>query len=120
MSKAKILRLKIMKANLQTERARKTEAELEAYRSQVCATDMEEQLEHNRLCRTQVAREVDEDKRLRKEQQRPSRVLWPEVFWEPHKEKWACEHSGVEAHGDSPEIACENFDRLWVFGHGTT
>ncbi len=81
---------------------------------------MEEHLEHNRSHRSQVSQEANEEKRLRKEQQRPSRVLWPDVFFEDHNEQWACEHSGVVAHGDSPEIACENFDRLWMFGHGTT
>jgi rubrerythrin len=120
MSKAKTLSLKIMKARLQTERAKKAEAELEAYRSQVGATDMQEQLEANRMYRSQAAQEAQEEKRLKKEQQRPSRALWPEVFWEAHKEKWTCEHSGVVAYGDSPEMACENFDRLWVFGHGKT
>ena len=120
MSKAKILSLKIMKARLQTERARKQEAELEAYRSQVGATDMEEQLEHNRSYRSQTSQEAEEEKRLKKEQQRPSRVLWPDIFFEEHNDQWACEHSGVVAYGDSPEIACENFDRLWIFGHGTT
>jgi hypothetical protein len=124
MSKAKILSLKIMKARLQTERTRKTEAELELYRSQVGATDMEEQLEANRVYRSEsaqeAAQETSEKKRLEREQQRPSRALWPEVFWEAHQEQWACEHSGVKAYGDSPEMACENFDRLWVFGHGTT
>jgi len=120
MSKAKILSLKIIKVRLQTERARRAEAELEAYRSQIGATDMEEQLDHNRSGRSQDAHNLEEEKRLRKEQQRPSRALWPEVFWEDHKEQWACEHSGVVAYGDSPEMACENFDSLWVFGHGKT
>lgn len=120
MSKAKILSLKIMKARLQTERARKTEAEIEAYRSKMAAEDMEEQIEHNRSFRSKESVDADEEKRLKREQQRPSRALWPDVFFEEHKEQWACEHSGVVAYGDSPEMACENFDSLWMFGHGTT
>lgn len=109
-----------MLARLKTERARQTEAELEAFRSQIGAEDMEEQLEANRACRAEVVKEAAEDKRLRKEQQRPSRALYPDVFFDDLQQEWACEHCGVRAHGDSPELACENFDHLWMFGNEET
>jgi len=118
--KQQIYDCKLLKHRMRTAQAQRAEAEWEAVNAEYRTTDVEEDLRHNRLRRLQEMDDTKERKRLEKEQQRPSRALWPEVFWEAHKEKWACEHSGVVAYGDSPEIACENFDQLWMFGHGTT
>jgi hypothetical protein len=30
--------------------------------------------------------------------------------------RWSCTFQGVTAYGDTPEIACDNFDHLWTFG----
>lgn len=50
------------------------------------------------------------------ELQRPWRQLGAVVGFDSEKSLWKSEFQGVAAWGDSPEIACDNFDHLWMYG----
>lgn len=56
------------------------------------------------------------DRELDKNRRRPSRELWIEVSYDSENNRWIAQHQGVIAYGDSPEMACDNFDHLWLYG----
>lgn len=60
--------------------------------------------------------EFQHDRELDKNRRRPSRELWVDTSHDPENNRWIAQHQGVVAYGDSPEMACDNFDHLWVFG----
>lgn len=49
-----------------------------------------------------------------KEYRRPWRLVGAII--ESDDIGWKCAFQGVCAWGDSPEMACDNFDHLWMFG----
>ncbi len=50
-----------------------------------------------------------------RECRRPWRLLGAVVMPDDDR-RWSCTFQGVTAYGDTPEIACDNFDHLWTFG----
>lgn len=46
---------------------------------------------------------------------RPCHLLDTEIEYDTDQEQWACHYQGVVAYGDTPELACENFDHKWMF-----
>jgi len=48
--------------------------------------------------------------------ERLQRAVYTEVYFDETEKQWACQHGGVTAYGDTPAMACENFDHLWVYG----
>ena len=114
--KAKKLHYKILKARLLTEQTRQAEAEWEATRSAMIVENTEETIEDARECRARTREEAIAEDAYRKDSRRPSRVLWPDVYYSDKDKTWVCSHSGVRAYGDTPEIACDNFDHLWMYG----
>jgi hypothetical protein len=66
--------------------------------------------------RVDCRRELRANKQEERDRRRPSRTLYPEIY--RGDEGWVCEHGGVIAYGDSPEIATDNFDHLWLYGDG--
>ena len=114
--KATKLKFKILKSRLLAEQARQAEAEWEATRSAILFENTEETIEDARECRARARAEAIAEDTYRKDSRRPSRVLWPDVYFNTDEKKWACVHSGVRAFGDTPEIACDNFDHLWMYG----
>lgn len=51
-----------------------------------------------------------------REWQRPSRMHYIEVTYDEERKQFAATYCGVTAYGDSPEMACDNFDHLWLYG----
>jgi hypothetical protein len=47
---------------------------------------------------------------------RPSRLHFAEVTYDEERKQFAAICGGVTAYGDSPEMACDNFDHLWLYG----
>ena len=47
---------------------------------------------------------------------RPWRTLGAFVGFDAEKDQWKAEFQGVVAWGMTPEIACDNFDHLWMYG----
>jgi len=54
--------------------------------------------------------------RVQRQLGRPSQFLDTWVFFDDDRKQWTCVYSGVAAFGDSPEMACDNFDHLWMYG----
>jgi len=52
-----------------------------------------------------------------REWQRPSRMHYVEVTYDEERKQFAATYCGVTAYGDSPEMACDNFDHLWLYGN---
>ena len=115
-AKAKKLHYKILKSRLLADQARQSEAEWEATRSSILFENTEEEIEDARENRARARAEAIAEASYRQDSRRPSRVLWPDVFFNTDEKKWVCMHSGVRALGDTPEIACDNFDHLWMYG----
>ena len=114
--KKKKLRQKLAQAQLATAEA---EAQVAQIRAAIAYAEAEEQekvyaFQHEQ--REQVQKEMEKNVATEQDGRRPSRVLWPEVTWDAEKKQFACQHSNITAWGDSPEMACSNFDHLWVFG----
>jgi hypothetical protein len=47
---------------------------------------------------------------------RPWRIMGATIAFDSDTGKWRCEFQGVVALGETPEMACDNFDHLWMFG----
>jgi hypothetical protein len=47
---------------------------------------------------------------------RPSRMHYVEMTYDEQRKQFAATYCGVTAYGDSPEMACDNFDHLWLYG----
>jgi len=56
------------------------------------------------------------DRERNKHKHRPSRENWIELTFDSEKNQWVASHQSVIAYGDTPEMACDNFDHLWMFG----
>ncbi len=52
-----------------------------------------------------------------RECRRPWRMAGAFVAFDSVTNRWKCEYQGVVAWGDTPEMACDNFDHLWMFGN---
>lgn len=55
-----------------------------------------------------------------RECRRPWRMLGAFVEYDEGMRQWKTWFQGVAAWGETPEIACDNFDRVWAFGHEET
>lgn len=51
-----------------------------------------------------------------REWQRPSHTRYVEVVYDEERKQFVATHCGVTAYGNSPEMACDNFDHLWLYG----
>ena len=51
-----------------------------------------------------------------KECRRPWKAQNAFVDFDEEKQVWRVTFQGVVAWGDTPEMACDNFDHLWMFG----
>lgn len=69
--------------------------------------------------REKVALEIEKDVLQRNKQlKRPCMTLGCAVssIKDDNGTRFSCAWSGLIAYGESPEIACQNFDRMWVGG----
>jgi hypothetical protein len=48
---------------------------------------------------------------------RPFRLNFAQVTFDEERKQFAATGCGVIAYGDSPEMACDNFDHLWLYGN---
>ena len=79
----------------------------------------EETLERTKLERQQSQLALENTKQAvahGKQFLRPSNLRHPTVEFDMEKQLWSATLDGVVAHGDTPEMAYDNFDHLWVFG----
>lgn len=112
----KTLRLKILAAKLDRAECEHAEAHVQKMQRGIAFREQEAEFEFNQARRQELMEEVKKDRVLDRERQRPSMFMYTEIFFDDDEELWACQHHGVTAHGDTPAMACENFDHLWVYG----
>ena len=112
----KALRLKILQAKLERSELQVEEARLERMQRAMAVRDQEEESEFNRQRRESLQKDTESKHFLDHEWRRPSMYLGTDVYFDDDAESWACQHGYVTAFGDTPEMACDNFDHLWVFG----
>lgn len=115
-TREKTLRLKILVAKLEQAECEHAEAHVQKMQREIAFREQEAEFEFNQDKRQELREEVEKDRILDRERQRPSMAMYTEVFFDEEVESWACQHCGVTAHGDTPAMACENFDHLWVYG----
>ena len=111
------LQIGILKA-----RQREAEADWEASqhwakRSAACREQEERKLaeqkaqeEHNQKYRDLI--ETREQEWLR-----PSKMHYAEITYDEERKQYSATRDGVTAYGNSPEMACDNFDHLWLYGN---
>jgi hypothetical protein len=99
--------------------AAESRAEAEAEWARRAALAREEK-ERNLVAQTQ---QVEDEKKYRdlvehreRQWQRPSHMHHVEVAFDPERHQFRAAYFGVVAWGNTPEIACDNFDHLWLFG----
>lgn len=72
-----------------------------------------------KFSREQLALEIEKDAAQRHKQlKRPCMTLGAVVRPEERDDgtRFSCSWTGLVAYGETPEIACQNFDRMWVGG----
>ncbi len=112
----KLLKLKIWQARLEQAHVGLAEAQIEKLQRGLAYREQEAEAECNQARRVKAREEVALQDMWDKEKQRPSMFIGTDIFYDEDKEKFACQHDGVIAYGDTPAMACENFDHLWVYG----
>ncbi len=91
-------------------------AEVSLESTRQCCAELLKKVEVERQQAEETLSECRRSHARDKEMSRPSREHWVEVEFDSEKGKWSARHQGVVAYGDTPEIACDNFDHIWVFG----
>ena len=112
----KLLRLKIYRQRLLRSQEQTAEARLECMQREVAVLEQRKENEFNEERREAVRAEVKRDAHWSKQRRRPCMAVYTEIYFDVDEEMFACRHAGVVAYGDTPSMACENFDHLWVFG----
>lgn len=112
----KLMRLRIDEQRLIEASERATEASLERLQRGAALREQEAEYAFNNERRLEMKASMQRESRRDLEIQRPYVFVETMVYYDEDEQAWACEHCGVMAHGDTPSMACENFDHLWVFG----
>ena len=47
---------------------------------------------------------------------RPWKQNGATIEFDAERKQWTATYQGVVAYGDTPDMACDNFDHLWMFG----
>ncbi len=92
-------------------------AEVEwAKRASICHE--QEELRLAEQLKQQAFDQKSRDLALNRERQwqRPSYTLRVEVTSDPERNQFKASFGGVCAWGDTPEMACDNFDHVWLYG----
>jgi hypothetical protein len=118
MSKAeeKAIRRQILVAALEQQLQETDEAKISRMQRALAYQQQEEEFKFQNEQRDAARVEMGRDARLNADRHRPSYVVYTDIYFDQEEEAWACRHSGVVAYGDTPSMACENFDYLWTFG----
>jgi len=98
----------------------KTLAELGITEAQFKMCAAREMLKEAVAKRKQAEETLEEyrfDRERNKSRHRPSQERWVELTFDADKNQWAASYQSIVAYGDTPEMACDNFDHLWVFGN---
>jgi len=91
---------------------------LEAEAKRKAAKEMYEKAKLERVQAEEMLAEYRHSIALNQTNRRPSRDRYVEIEYHADQKLWSATHQGVTAYGDTPEMACDNFDQLWVYGYG--
>jgi hypothetical protein len=111
-----LLTLQILQEQLEQAQLHKVEAHIQKLQRGLAYQEQEQEAELSQEQRDQAREDRAKEVEWDKERRRPSMFLPTDVFFDEEKEKFGCQHSGVIAYGDTPAMACENFDHIWVYG----
>lgn len=92
-------------------------AEEWAKRAAICREQEELKLANQRAEEVHNHKYHDMVETREREWQRPSRMHYVEVTFDEERKQFVAAYCGVTAYGDSPEMACDNFDHLWLYGN---
>lgn len=92
------------------------EMTLEARTKRKTAEVLLEKAKIERTIVEETLAECRQDREHRKQNRRPSQERYVEMEFDSERGQWAARHASVVAYGDTPEMACDNFDHLWIFG----
>jgi hypothetical protein len=112
----KPLHKKILEAQLKRALAEQAAAECQKTAAEVALMKARIEAEDHLRGREYATKLEAERFRLHLQNGRPSRFLATYVFYDDEKQLWACAYDDIVTYGDSPEMACDNFDHLWVYG----
>jgi hypothetical protein len=113
----KSLTLKILAKQLEIAEEQFAEAQLERLQRMAALREEESEFEFRQARRAEASEDAQRDRLFEKEKYRPSNFVYTDVYPDPAEDgKWCCQHAGVIATGDTPAMACENFDHLWMYG----
>ena len=78
----------------------------------------EEELKLADQLKQEAFNEKSRDLALNRERQwqRPSYTLRVEITSDPERNQFKASFGNLSAWGDTPEMACDNFDHLWLYG----
>ena len=112
----KDLRTNTLQARLKRAELQEEEAEMEHLQRALALQDQEEELAFNQQKRVEQLKRDEINTQCEMNWRRPSIFLHTEIFFDDEMNVWTCRYMGVFAEGDTPEMACANFDHLWLFG----
>lgn len=112
----KAVRLKILEVQLEKATVEKDMTKIMRLQSGLRFREEEEDFQFNQERRAEAREEAKRDARLNAERHRPSYCVYTEIYFDDEEEQWGCRHGGVVAYGDTPAMACDNFDHIWIFG----
>lgn len=112
----KAVRLKILEVQLEKTIVEKDRAKIAQLQAALIYRDQEETVALHQMQREEAKAEMVRDARLSADRHRPSFCIYTEIYFDGEEEQWACRHGGLVAYGDTPAMACDNFDHIWIFG----
>ena len=112
----KLLQLKIYEQQLLRAQEQAMEAKLECLQREAALMEQRNEHEFNAERREAIRVEAKSETEWHKQSRRPCMFVGTHIFFDEDVEMFACQHAGVTAYGDTPAMACDNFDHLWVYG----
>jgi len=110
------LQMRILEARHREAEADEEASKHRAERALICREAEELKLAEQKESQAREQKYRDMLETREREWARPSRMHYVEVTYDEQRKQFAATYCGVTAHGDSPEMACDNFDHLWLYG----
>ena len=87
-----------------------------AKRAAICREQEEIKLAEQKESQAREQKYRDLVETREREWLRPSKLHFAEVTYDTDRKQFVATCGGVTAYGNSPEMACDNFDHLWLYG----
>lgn len=110
------LQMRILEARHREAEADEEASKHWAERAAICREAEELKLAEQKESQAREQKYRDMLETREREWARPSRMHYVEMTYDEQRRQFAATYCGVTAYGDSPEMACDNFDHLWLYG----